>query len=244
MIIRFPTGLYRSILPSGSNSGNVTYTISNQSPPRTNVRLVQLPSAEEIRELPEPLFTEEEHRQNYGELIYTITKANRSNPGSNIKQFEIGERLEFATEVENEEIQTVLSPDSLEIRHDTNILDLQKTGLTEDEVNTLLAASVAKQKELEKQFASLRTQLKDTDTKIRELQKSINENNKTLKAVSEIYSIPANDLNFDNAIYQKLLTRKTELNDELNETIISRNEIAAEHRATYLSIIKVSELVR
>lgn len=242
MIINFPTGLYNSVLPSGQQAGNVTYTISSQKPPETSVRAVQLPAIEQTKPLPKPVFDVEERRIGYGELVFTITKGNRTTPGSNIKQFGIGETLEF-DDVETTETNFVRTPDAVEIQHNTNILDLAGAGLSEEEVEEIITQSSRKLRELEKSFAKEKSELESIKTKISENQKKLNENNKALKAVRAIYGILENDLDFENEIYQKLLSGKTDLEQERLNLINQQNDKAAEIEEIYADLLEVSRLV-
>ena len=106
MIIKFPTGLYKSVLPINGKSGNITYTISSMSPPRPFINAVKLPTIEELKVTPDKVFTDEERREQLGELVFTVVNSNRSLPGSNTKTFEIGEILAFENLVPVEEINT------------------------------------------------------------------------------------------------------------------------------------------
>lgn len=248
MIIKFPTGLYKSILPQGVESGNITYTISNNDPPRTFVRLVQLPVAEELQPAPDKIFDDEERRAQFGELIYTIATSSRSDPGSNTKLFEIGQVLEFEENPPEEEIQTLRAPEGIDIRHDTNMLDLEAAGLTQEEIDLLISDSQAKLAEFEKEYLNIQTDIKNLKTQITENQKKINETTKTIRAVREINGIPAGDLNYDEGIpgeiYQKLLSNLAALELERDERISELNVASADAESVYRSIIRTSELVR
>lgn len=243
MIIRFPTGLYRSILPTDTTSGSVTYTISGD-PPKSDIQVIRLPVIEEEKSLPEAIFSEDERRPQYGELIYTIAKSGRSNPGSSIKQFEVGEILEFEDNSNTEEIILSSIPNTIEIRHDTNVLDLESAGLSEDEINLITTESEKKKQILEEQFTTQKAELNDFDVALAENQKKLNENKKAIRAVRIIYDIPENDLEFNNDVYQKLLTNKNNLESERDILISNRNSKVVEVEATYLSLARISELVR
>jgi hypothetical protein len=244
MIITAPTGLYRSVLPKSGESGNITYTISTQEPPRTNVRATRLPVSEELEPAPDEIFNEEQRRAQFGELVLTIAEASRSNPGSNTKMFEVGEILEFEENPPEEELNDIKAPSNVEIRHDTNILNLEAAGLTEEEADLLTKESERKQAQLEKDFIQKKTEIDDIDTEIRENQKGLNETNKTIRATREVFDIPENDLDNDNAIYQKLLRNLANLEVQRDLLISERNKAGAEAEEIYRSIIRISELVR
>ena len=244
MIIRFPTGLYKSVLPVGESSGNVTYTISTQDPPKTNVRITQVPPGVALQPAPDKIFDDATRRAQFGDLIYTITDNSRSIPGSNIKQFELGEILEFEENPPQQTIQPLMSPSSLEIRHDTNVLDLSSLGLTEEEISELVSGSEKKQAELEQEFNDKNTEAKNLETAIAENQKKINETNKAIKATREVFDIPDGDLEFDEPIYQKLLATLVFFEVQRVKLIDNRNAIVVELKDISQAIFRVSELVR
>jgi hypothetical protein len=244
MIIKSPTGLYRSILPINGQSGNITYTISTQEPPRTNVRATHLPVSEELKPAPARIFNDEVRRAQFGELVLTIAEASRTTPGSNTKLFEVGEILEFEINPPADEIETVRAPGSVEIRHDTNLLNLAAAGLDQDEIELLTKESERKQATLEKDFIVKKAEIDNLDTNIRENQKNFNETNKALRATKEIFGIIDGDLTFDNPIYQKLLLKISELEVERDLLIFNRNNAGKEAEQVYRSLIRISELVR
>lgn len=245
MIIKYPTGLYSTILPGEGGSGNVTYTISTQAPPRPEVRVLQLPVAEQLRKLPDEVFTEDQRRAAVGELVFTIVKSSRSLAGSNTKQFEIGETLIFDDDIDQAEpLQIVRVPDTVEIRHDTNLLNLTSIGLSNDEIAILTKESEDKKRALERELSDTRMEIENLKVQITETQKKINETNKAVGAVREIYDIPENDESYENPIYQKLLSTKTELETTRDTLIVEHNSKGLEAEEIYKAIQRISELVR
>lgn len=244
MIITSPTGLYRSILPTGESSGNITYTISTQGPPSTNTRAIQLPLSVELSEAPAEIFNDEERREQFGELVYTITTSTRDIAGSNTKLYEVGEILEFEENPPEDVLETVRAPVDLEIRHDTNLLDLSAAGLSEAEIEELTRQSQTKQASLETSYAQKQSDIENYNTQIAENQKKLNETNKAIRATREVYGIADSDLTFDNAIYQKLLANSSSLEQSKTELIVARNAAAVEAREIYESLLRLAELVR
>lgn len=244
MIIRFPTGLYRTILPSETGSGNITYTISSQDPPARTVRSIQLPVAERLRPLPSPTFDLETRRASFGELVYTLSKANRSDPGSNTKQFEVGEALEFEDDPTVNTPVFTAAPRDVEIQHNTNLLDLDQSGLTEDEIAEVVLESERRQRELDKQFSTQQSELQSIETNIRENQKQINEVNKAIRATRAAFNIPDEETNPTNEILVKLLNRRVELQNVREQLISDQNTKSAEVETTYRDLLRVSQLVR
>ena len=248
MIIKFPTGLYKSILPTGSQTGNITYTISNNEPPRTPIRLVQLPVAEEFALAPDKIFSDDERRAQFGELIYTVAVSSRSDPGSNTKLYEIGQVLEFEENPPEDIVNATKAPNGIDIRHDTNILDLAAAGLNEEDIEILLADSQTKQTELENEYLTIQTTIKNLKTQITENQKSINETSKAIRAVRELGGISEGDLDFNEGsigkIYQKLVNNISALEIGKQQLITDVNIKSLEAAEIYRGILKISELVR
>lgn len=242
MIISFPTGLYRTVLPSERGPGNVTYTISSGPPPSTPVRAIQLPVAERLRPLPPTIFDQEQRRAGYGELVFTVAKAGRSNPGSNTKQFEVGEVLEFD---DDPTVGTPVLPieSDIEIQHNTNVLDLAATGLTEEEINQVVLESERRQRELEKAFSVAEAEFQNLNVAIRENNKAINETNKAIRAVRVAFNLPETGTS-DNEILTKLLDRQAELRAQREQLISDQNAKAVEVDAARQNLIRVSQLVR
>jgi hypothetical protein len=243
MIIRFPTGLYKSILPKNGQAGNITYTISTQDPPSVNVRLTQFPPGEELQPSPEKIFDDRTRREQFGELIYTVAKNSRSTPGSNVKQFELGEILEFEQNPPETTVVPLSSPRALEIRHDTNLIDLASLGLTQSEIDELTVSSEEKQRSLEQEFNLKNSEAKNLETNIVENQKKINETNKALKATREIFDIPDGGSS-DEPIFQKLSTLLDQLSAERDVLISDRNDLVVELKDISKAIVRVSEFVR
>jgi hypothetical protein len=243
MIITAPTGLYKSILPGETEVGNITYTISTQSPPKTLVNAIQLPFAESITPAPDKIFDEETRREQFGNLIFSVSQSNKNIAGSNTKAFEVGEILSFENLSPVEEIVTVKAPEDVEIRHDTNLLDLESLGLTTEEIDELTTKSAARQLMLEGDFVVKQNEIKTLEADISETQKTINENNKTLKAVRGLLGIEDNETS-DDPIFQKLSRNQEVLQETLDQLIEDRNQAAVEAADIYQDLQRVSELVR
>jgi hypothetical protein len=243
MIITAPTGLYKGVLPAGDEAGNVTYTISSQSPPRANVTVLQLPVSEEFGAAPDKIFDDDERRAQFGELIFSVVQSNKGLLGSNAKAFEVGEILNFEVLPPIEELVTVRAPEDIEIQHNTNMLNLANLNLTEEEIAQLEAQSETKQRELEAQFAQKQDELKSLDVDIREKQKTINENNKALNAVRTILGVPDGQTS-DDPIFQKLSANEALFQEELEALISDRNLVAQEVADVSKEVFRISELVR
>ena len=238
MILRFPTGLYQDAgqLPEDpSDSGNVTFVISNDIPKRSDALFIQLPVSEEIRPAPAPIYDDATRREGYGELVYTLVESNRSEPGTNKKLFGIGEFLEFDTEeVDLPDLLGV--PRQVDLQHNTTLLDYADAGLTTDEIDEITASATLKKKELEGAVAELQVQVGNEQTAAIENQKRINETRKLISAVSQI-------VGSDDTILKKLTTRESDLLIERDAIIALINSLNSQLKVAYDQLVKISELV-
>lgn len=183
MILKYPTGLYRSVIPQNpQDGGNVTYTISNTIPPRTNLIYPKVPAGVVLKQrVPRPQ-TPIERRNEVGDLIYSVSSANRIELGNSSQQYEWGQVLEFGEMVTNIVDPMFVGPVT-ELRHDTNIFDSDMMGLTSDEVELIANSALEAQLSLTEQLNNLRQQRADTEAIIKTQQKAINEVSKTISAL-------------------------------------------------------------
>ena len=234
MIIRYPTGLYESILPStASTPGNVTYTISSEDPPRSIETFQELPIAEALRKK-DPIKPASDRRDTFGELLFTVTSAQQTISASAKKSFEVGQILTFDDEGASTDFSQSIT--SVEIRHDTNLLDLEAVGLTPSEIEDLSKKSVIKNTEIEIQISVAMSQAGNLRVRIAENQKSINETVKVIDAVEAID--PQSPILIRlRANLASLETDRQKLIDLLNQTDQLINNLRDE-------LLKVSQLVR
>lgn len=184
MIIRYPTGLYSKQIPQDpEDAGNVTFTISNEEPDIAAGNFIIYPIAEKLRKRSSRSYTDEQRRKNLGDLVYTVSTGGNTIEGRSTKLFEIGQILEF-TDIEQESSDLNAVSDKLEIQHNTNVLDLSGLGLSEAEIAIISTNSAAVEKELENQLTALLDQIADTNAMITDTQKTINEANKAISALS------------------------------------------------------------
>jgi chromosome segregation ATPase len=162
-----------------------------------------------------------------GELVYTITSGGVPTEGRSTKLFEVGQILEFDETIESIGVNTVQN--RLEIQHNTNLLDLSGLGLTDSEIDSVTTDSAQFKEELEQQLTYVQNQIADGKAEIVELQKTINEANKALAALSAMGEDDDSVINKitetrDSAIAQRdqlsteiagLITTSTELQDKL-----------------------------
>ncbi len=237
MIIRFPTGLYKNVLPKvESDSTSVTYTISSTDPPRTELQFQQVPTGVERQLRNFPIHTLQTRRAANGDLIYTISKSNYSNVGWGAKQFEVGQVLEFST-VDESTVDPLLVGDT-EIRHDTNLLDYDAIGLSSAEQDLIKSSADAQFKELSDELNVLKMSHSDTSILLNTNQKTINEVSKAISALGQLSTDGIS------SIVAKLNARLTELTVEKNTLIETLNSIAAEASSVSDSLKQLSELVK
>lgn len=240
MIIKHPTGLFKTALPGETESGNVIFTISNNdpsknNPPRSSTITLQVPAASILRDRTSSL-TDDERRLAMGELIFTVTSGVRSDPGSGKKAFEIGEYLEFTDEEE-----TVIAkpniPDSVEIQHNTNILDTAASGLDDTQISTLITKATELFNLLKQQLAVAQSNLGNIKIRISENQKAINEQNKLIDITKIV-------MGETDPIYQQLQDQLNLLITEKNNLIASQNTQAVDAKSIYDQMIKVSMVIK
>lgn len=184
MIINFPTGLYRSILPASDEYGNITYTISTQSPPVSVEDFLQLPKDQQLRKLPAKVYDKNGIRKFLGSLVFDITVVGKSIDGSGSKQYEIGQVLDF-----EEVVEAIADPynlDSVELRQDTAVVDYVKFGLTKEEAADLINQAQIQLNALSLQIAQVGTLLARNDSLIQLNQSNINQAQKLLANITAV----------------------------------------------------------
>jgi uncharacterized protein YeaC (DUF1315 family) len=239
MIVRFPTALYRSVIPSVPDSpGNVTYTISTTDPPRNNRTAIIIPPAIELKKWPEVILTQDQRRQFLGAQIFTVTKSTVNRASSGMKQHEVGEVLEFSDEDVTTLDPMAVAP-ALEIRHDTNQFDYGLLGLSESQQETLTAASTTAYRSLVVTLNGLRTQRAAIEADINQNQKQQNEATKVLAAVDTVTANPALI-----EIRAKLQDTLVSLQDEAALLVARANDLAAQAADASDSLRKIAQVVR
>ena len=237
MIIKFPTGLYDTVLPKKpSDVGNITYTVSNNAPPRSPVQLVVLPTAERLRKKTDLSHGLDSRRAVLGELIFTINNATKNVGGSGRKLFELGQFIEPGSDVSA--IADNNTPNDFTIQHNTNILDLEDLGLSEEEINQINSASFSRKDQLEKQLTEVKLEIEQLKSKITENQKKINEVNKAISAVTFLIdSVGSGPL-------ETLQNTKNDTEVEKVDLINQYDIKVAESQSIFNELLTVSDLVR
>ena len=236
MIIRYPTGLYRSQIPQEpSDSGNVTFTISNEEPTTSGENFIIFPVAETLRKRPDKIYDNEQRRARLGELVYSITYGGVPASGRSTKLFEVGQILEFTDETPDI-VNVDAVPNRLEIQHNTNLLDLKALGLTEEEAAALMVDSAAAEAEIESQLTETQDQIAENKAIIIELQKTINEANKALDALIV--------LGGNEDVVERITKTKDDATAEQTELSAETEELITLSTSLQNQLFAISQLVR
>lgn len=242
MIITFPTGSYRSILPKKpDDSGNITFTISNNLPPRVNLVFLQVPPSIRQRTRPQLILTEEERRAAVSQLAFSVLRSTNDQTASGKKQFESGQILEF------EEVEEIIAEPMLvgpvnEIRHDTNLFDLSVFNVSDTEEKIIAEQANTVFQILTEQLNEIKMLRSNTELQIADNQKSFNELNKTLNSLIVVQSnITSTDIA---SIIDKLQVTKVQLEQERQDLISKANNLANEAETLNKELLQVSVLVR
>jgi len=228
MIINFPTGLYSSVLPQKpQDSQNITYLISTTSPPRTSLLFPKIPVGVTLRERPPRQLTTVERRQTVGDLVYTVSKASRQQPGNNAKQYEVGEILDFDY-YGIRTVEPMLVSDKTEIQHNLNLYDYEELGLTESEVALMSDESLRTFDALAVSLNELRVLRSSTEVDINTNQKIINEIDKNIAALEVI--VDASDATESDVLQliEKLQARKITAQAALQTAVTNADLYAAQ----------------
>jgi len=208
MIINYPTGLYAVALES---SDNVTYTISNQDPPRTDLLYPKLPIGILLRRRTS---SPTSNRGNYGDLIYSSSMASRRSEGNNARVYESGQILEF-NDSSDRTIEPMLTPDNTNIRHDLSVNDNDYIGITDDEQSFIDQNTYYVQNLLLDELNTIKQDRYDAEQNVSTQQKLINQINKNISALKVVNDV-SNDPDIS-AIIAKL-------EGNLQQAISSRDE--------------------
>ena len=186
MIIKYPTGFYRDVLPGKeSDSTSVTYLISNSLPPRSSLVFPKLPDALVNKKISRPVGPP--NSDVYGALALTITKSAPTNILSGVKAIDLGEVIEFE-DAATQLIAPMLVTFETEVRHDTNRYDFAAIGITADKQQAFIEDIKKGQAKVRQDLNDCVQQRADADITIDKLNKQLAEAEKTRNA-----SIYAND---------------------------------------------------
>jgi hypothetical protein len=236
MIISFPTALYKSILPTENNPGNVTFTISSNDPPRPSITPYPLQVAEVVKPLPPKVYSPEERRVAMGDLIFSVSQGSLNLVSTGVKQFEVGQILDFTTE-SLPALNNLDVPDIIDLQQNTNRIDVAATGLTDNEIYNLELAARTQFNNLVAELNALKTGISDTQLAIQNNQRQLNENRKVRDAAILVTGS-------DPTIIEKLDKREADLLIQRDELAALSNVLTDDANKKYNELISLRELAR
>lgn len=246
MILNGPTGLWSRRLPKGVEAGTVTYTISNNDPPPPSNKIVpKMPASVAARSLPalsNRELSDPDKRNLFGERILSTVDGGVAFLRSGAKLFEAGEAIETTEDLEAVDPRAL--PYSVRVRHNTNLLDLKKQGLTDDEIEDLLTSAEQERELIREEIAATKAEVEELRVSIADTQRNINETKKALRAVGLVKDIPDGTTVSGDSTYDKLQTRLVSLQDDLKVLVAQLNTSNAEAADARSRLLKLSEVVR
>lgn len=242
MIIKYPTGLYTTVLPKRpDDSGNVTFLISNTAPPRSSLLFPKVPlGIVEKRRKPQDINIVN-RRKNCGGLVFSISKAVRKEEGNNSRQFEIGQVLDF-NEGLGRTVDVMLVNDTTEIRHDTNVFNYEQIGITVEEQMVIAEASLMTQDQLSNQLNELKQLRSDAEQVINVQQKLINDTTKLINSLN--ITLSEGSVIDIKSIITKLEKTRAEAFTTRDKAISDANSYAAEAEVVLDKLRSVGVLVK
>lgn len=241
MIIRFPTALYDSIIPQKpQDSGNVTFTISIEDPPRSSLLFSELPPAVSLRRRPPRSLDPETRREAVDGRLFTSLTASSSQVGSNKKIVEVGQVLEF-TDVPITELEPMLVSNKNEFQHNTNLLELDALGISEQDIELINESANALLKSKNAELNKLVIDRRNIETSLVENRKSQNENAKALEAIRVLVESGQDTLQ---SVVEDLEEQAEQFAAAENDLITEANEVAEAARSKIDEIRELIQVVR
>ena len=177
MILNYPSGFYRTILPPApENRRNVTYTISNEPPPRGTLFFLKISNAISVTS---PILISSEPQ---GDISYGTLRSFRSNSVVSQQPYPVGAVLEFNEPYKNLDVRQ----DSLDVNTEFPRFNNPST----DPVNLKLLQAYESYQDMLLQVSQ------DSLTKqaeIENLERNINATISSLEATNEALKILEND---------------------------------------------------
>ena len=226
MIINYPTGLYKNVLTT-----SVTYTVS-VPPPRSKMVYSKIPIGVQKKK---QATKQSVKLNNYGRLAFSTVVSGRSNVGSNSRQYEIGQVLEF-TDLITKLIEPMLVSKNTSIQHDTNVLDYTSMGLNDEDVNRINSSSSSEYEILAQSLAQYVSDRCNAEINIAEYQKKINEINRAIVALNLVSGV--------NDIIAKLTATMDEYTILLNVAIATAETSATLAQQTKDALVSLSIIVK
>jgi osmotically-inducible protein OsmY len=237
LIIKYPTALYKSILPaSPSDSASVTWTISSYPPPSQNTPTAIVEIGTELISLPTMTFNRSS-RYPAGEYISNLSYSNVSQVGIGNRLYEPGEILEF---IEDTSITSQVNdavPDAVDLQQNSNLLDLSATGLTQGEIEQLNSGAWTKYNNLLEEINIYKGTVNSLGVSLSDNRRLLNETIKVKQTAMVVFGIT-------DPITQKLTDKEAELNTQYMELVTQLDIAITEMNQLYNQLIQVKELTR
>lgn len=238
MIIKYPSGLYSTILPlSHSDSTPVTWTISNNNPPNPSLSFTKLPKSQKVSNKLSKIYSDLDRKVKAGKLVLSTTASYTADLISNKKLYEPGQILEFNDVLTEYDINIPITPDSTTVSHDVNSIDLSSLGLSAGELATIHDESYTKKLSIERSIMVIKINMESIKGDIVETQKSINESDKAISATTILFGA-------SNNIVKKLKVKKGELTIALGGLNIEFNTKSTELDALFNQLTTINILVK
>lgn len=250
MIIRYPTGLYGTVIPKQpEDAGNVTFLISNTTPPRSDLLFPKVPRGIVEKQRPSRTIILTDRRNTFGNLVFSISKATRKEEGNSARQFEIGQVLDF-NDTSGRSADAMLVGAITEIRHDTNILDYEQMGLTAEEEQAIADLSLLTHDQLANRLNELKQLRGDAEQVINVQQKLINDTTKTINSLQVTLNegpgtgSVATEMSIVEQLISKLEAKRTAAFLIRDQAIADANKYAAEAASVLDQLRIVGVLVK
>lgn len=228
IIIQFPTGLYRTVLPQKpGDSGNVTYVISNNPPPRTDLLFPKMPRGIEVKRKKPRSIEPLRRREVIGDLAFTISKSSRTEEGNNAKQFEIGQILEFS-DAPLKRLDPMLVARTTQVQHDVNRLDYDAMGVADEERRLIAETSLLVQKSLSERLNDIRQRRANAEERTLSNQKIINDINRTMNALQVVADSLDETDNDVQDLLDKLIAKRDVAFEDRDAAVDEANQLAEE----------------
>lgn len=242
MIINFPTGLYSTILPSNeSDAGNVTFVISNDTPPRTNLLYPKIPKALVGKQKDPRNRQLLLRRPTMGDLLFTVTKASRTEIGNSEKAYETGQILEFNTEP-IKTVEPMLVADKTEIAHNISRINYDGLDIADPDVKVIESNSLLVYERLKIKLNTIIENRKKNEEVIITNQKIVNDANRTISALTVVNNIEYNPDISD--IILKTEIKKIEANNKIDQAALVANELALQATTVQDQIKEIALVIK
>ena len=233
MIVNSPTGFYITVIPSGIEEGNISFTISNNPPPRSPTLVAQLPVIEEFRPSPDRIIPRNQRRDFLGDLLVNVVISGKST-GDGSEQFEIGQIIEFS---DDDEQVDQFQPDNMELLQNTRVVDYEKFGINDSDYARLVELSNSRFNEVTELINVLNVSLKDNANNISKNQSDINQ-------ISALLDNSVQILGSGDPVSIKLTQTLSNKKIEKTALLTNREQIIASIESARNELNKIREVVR